>query len=422
MSEARDKIETKEINVNWISPKEISPHPKNLEIYEDQEDKLFDEDIQKNGIRKPLVINSKHEILDGVRRWKRANRFGIEKVPAIQNDCSNEVETIVMLNRYRKKTAREEYNEIKVLREKHSTEVKPRGRPTKNDSLENHFSNNKQRTLEKIADNMDRAPSYVFALEKVYENVEKIPEVVEKLDKSEITVKQAYNELQKVEKPKSQKPFKPSVFTVWNYSKCDERFGVPDFPGRIPGQIVQNVLHYYSNENDFVVDPMAGSGTTFDVCESMNRRCLAFDIEPIRKEILKHDIRQGFPDQAKNCDLIFLDPPYFKKLEKEERYNHHYIKNRDEWFGFIAKLAKDCHEALHPKSIVTLLISDYIDDENSILTCEYYNIFVAAGFKPINRIQVPLTTQQYKKPDVAKARENKTLLNVTRDLFIFKKV
>lgn len=57
---------------------------------------------------------------------------------------------------------------------------------------------------------------------------------------------------------------------MWSFVECDKRFG-HDFKGRIPGQIVQHTLYYYTEMFDIVVDPMAGSGTTIDVSKLMLR-------------------------------------------------------------------------------------------------------------------------------------------------------
>ena len=43
---------------------------------------------------------------------------------------------------------------------------------------------------------------------------------------------------------------------VWNFSRCNKSYGF-DFPGRIPGQIVENLVWYYTNIGDVVIDPMA---------------------------------------------------------------------------------------------------------------------------------------------------------------------
>jgi len=373
--------------------------------------------------------------LDGVRRWKRANRFGLATVPVIQRDVEDEVTAIIFLNRYREKTFSEKMREadiidpkIRQVKEETSlSNLKPFASLKKETDKATLPYLEQGQTRDVVAEQVSMKPRTYDKGRKIWELKNTVPEIVnpliKALDKQETTINAAEKEVQKqIEPEKPPKPFTPRPYTVWNFAKCDEHFGVPDFPGRIPGQIVQNVLHHFTNENDFVVDPMGGGGTTYDVCSAMNRRCAVFDVEPIRKEVQKHDVRNGFPEAAKNCDLIFLDPPYYKKLEKEERYKFKHIQDRYEWLNFMAKLVKDCHEALHPKGIVALLISDYIDDEHSILTCEYYNMFVDAGFKAINRIQTPLSTQQYAKHDVKKAKDNKELLNISRDLYIFRKV
>ena len=48
--------------------------------------------------------------------------------------------------------------------------------------------------------------------------------------------------------------------------------------GSIPAAIVAHTLYYYTQPDALVVDPMAGGGRTLDVCQSMGRRCLAYDI------------------------------------------------------------------------------------------------------------------------------------------------
>ncbi|MBA7549309.1 hypothetical protein ES705_41788 [subsurface metagenome] len=97
---------------------------------------------------------------------------------------------------------------------------------------------------------------------------------------------------------------------VWSFVECDKRFG-HDFKGRIPGQIVQHTLYYYTEVFDIVVDPMAGSGTTVDVCKLMLRRYRTYDLNPVRSDIQKHNILDGLPEETKGCNLIFADPPYW---------------------------------------------------------------------------------------------------------------
>ncbi len=71
----------------------------------------------------------------------------------------------------------------------------------------------------------------------------------------------------------------PPIYNVWNYALCDPRFG-QKHPGQIPGQAVVNLLLWLTKPFDVVVDPMAGGGTTADVCRYLLRRYYCFDIDP----------------------------------------------------------------------------------------------------------------------------------------------
>jgi len=212
--------------------------------------------------------------------------------------------------------------------------------------------------------------------------------------------------------------FEPEVYNVWNFPNCNPLFGTDGYPGRIPGQIVQNVLYYYTNENDLVVDPMAGGGTIIDVCKLMNRRYLAYDIKPIEKDgITEHDIRNGFPDKTKGCDLIFLDPPYHNMV-------FDFFETVDDFYSFISKLAQNCYNTVKENGVVSLLMgnTNWKGDGFQDLSFQCYKLFIDAGFIPIMRIAVPFITEQFERFDVERAKKEKEMLGLVRDLIIFKKV
>ncbi|GAI37490.1 unnamed protein product, partial [marine sediment metagenome] len=73
-----------------------------------------------------------------------------------------------------------------------------------------------------------------------------------------------------------------------------------------------------------------------DACIIMGRKCRAYDINPPkeRKDIERWDIRDGFPEGVKGCDLIFLDPPYYDMV-----YGIH--KSVDSFYDFIENLARN---------------------------------------------------------------------------------
>lgn len=209
--------------------------------------------------------------------------------------------------------------------------------------------------------------------------------------------------------------FKPQIYNVWNFAGCDEKYGVQDYPGRIPGQIVENVLYYFTNEGDLIVDPMAGSGTTLDVCKNLKRQCLAYDMKPSRDDIKPHDIKQGFPEETKNCKLIFLDPPYFNMVYKDLFIDIH------NFYDFLHKLAQDCFDTIAEDGYVAFLMQDMTELGNYCLSGSGYCIFFSHGFKCVAHISVPLTTENFLPQQVEKAKREKRMLGRNRDLYIFKK-
>lgn len=90
--------------------------------------------------------------------------------------------------------------------------------------------------------------------------------------------------------------------------------GSKEYRGATPSYVIWNLLERYTRENDTVVDPMCGSGTTIDVCRDMGRKPLGFDIAPFRDDIQQADARQ-LPVKDGSADFFFMDPPYSTHLE-----------------------------------------------------------------------------------------------------------
>ncbi len=75
------------------------------------------------------------------------------------------------------------------------------------------------------------------------------------------------------------------IGSVWSYGARANYAGDPNFHGNSPTQIVENSILFYTKEGDIVLDPMAGSRTTIDVCKKLNRQCIASDIKSAREDI-----------------------------------------------------------------------------------------------------------------------------------------
>jgi len=208
--------------------------------------------------------------------------------------------------------------------------------------------------------------------------------------------------------------------TFWYFSQCDSRFGM-EYPGRIPGQIAANVIHYYTEPGDLVVDPMAGGGTTLDAATLLERRCLAYDLFPTRSDIQYNDVLLGLPDSANRAKLIFLDPPY-GSIAKGFYDNHPNCLSRMDQSTFIKALRKIANYSatmLDPDGYLALLVQNVYNWSGDTVF-QVIQQLMDDDWQLARRIQVPLSNQQISSNVMKWARENRQMVNVDRDLLMFK--
>lgn len=150
--------------------------------------------------------------------------------------------------------------------------------------------------------------------------------------------------------------------TLWDFptqSYGKTKKGNNKYPGVTPAFIIWNLLQRYTQPGDLVLDPMAGSGTTVDVCKEEGRRVIAYDIEPAHSEVKQNDARSvPLPDNS--VDMVFIDSPY----SDNERYNEHpddigKISCEDErFFDELEKVASEAQRVLKPGKVLAWLIGD----------------------------------------------------------------
>jgi ParB family transcriptional regulator, chromosome partitioning protein len=244
------------------------------------------------------------------------------------------------------------------------------------------------------------------------------------LDAGTKTIHAAYKDLRR--RDRFSAGFRPTPYDVWSF-RHDSAFGLTR-PGSIPAAIVAHTLHYFTAPGDLVVDPMAGGGTTIDVCEAMGRRCLAFDIDPARPEVKRLDVTAGLPTEALGCDLIFCDPPYHTMLARRWHGEPDGVEvlPLDGWVAFLGGLARDAFAALRPGGHIALLLANQTEKDlppglgyldHSFLG---YQSLVASGFLPQRRISCPMSGA-YLPQQVSRARTEGRLLGQVRDLLVMRK-
>jgi len=219
----------------------------------------------------------------------------------------------------------------------------------------------------------------------------------------------------------------PKMYDIWNYPEPHSLMGNKNYPGMVQGQVVMNLLYYYTNPNDLVVDLMAGSGTVVDTCLLMGRRCYCFDNHPERnkkygserKDIIRHDwYKNGFPDKAKKADFIFLDPPYFKKKEDEYDIDSISALDREKYLQAFHKLAKMTKG--YRVALIMGKYYDYNNPKNSIFLKHYINIFEEHNHVQVNEIGANYSPAVVKGGyKILRNRESKKIEILKRDLVIF---
>lgn len=147
--------------------------------------------------------------------------------------------------------------------------------------------------------------------------------------------------------------------SVWNFGNRDNYAGDSNFHGNAPTQVIEQCILRLTNKKDLVVDPMAGSGTTIDVCKTFNRKIKAFDLTPTRKEIIENDSRT-IPMKNNSADLVFLHPPYMDMVKYSTK---EYDISRQGVEGFLESMRKvmaESHRILKPNKYACILIGDVV--------------------------------------------------------------
>jgi hypothetical protein len=214
-------------------------------------------------------------------------------------------------------------------------------------------------------------------------------------------------------------------FDIWQFGSDG---GDNGHFGKMPRQVVENLLWLWTEPGQIVVDPFAGGGTTIDVAKEMGRRVWASDLHPstrrVQQDIHAHDITQGWPTAAPvRADLILLDPPYWRQAAGQYSEDPADLGNMplpaflDAW----AKIVKTCEAHLADGGRLAYIVSPaegdgrVVDLATAMLEGCWY-----AGLQVERRIIVPYSTQQASGAEVERFREQRRLLKLYRDLVVMR--
>ncbi|MBI1806281.1 MAG: hypothetical protein HYR76_04420 [Ignavibacteria bacterium] len=183
---------------------------------------------------------------------------------------------------------------------------------------------------------------------------------------------------------------------VWTFETPDPRFGKPNYKGRIPGQIIANVLYYYSKPGDYIVDPFAGSGTVGDIIDTLphfqDRKYKLYDTNPIDERVARNNILlTGIPEQSNSVDYIFLDPPTeFTQRDTSTDFEVSVDAAKADFALKFKGMIRECGRILKSGGRVSIVIesafaiSEFID-----FPYEITQLFKELGFKQIGKVYLP---------------------------------
>jgi len=240
------------------------------------------------------------------------------------------------------------------------------------------------------------------------------------------------------------KEFEQECTTVWSFKRRGSwATHKSKYRGNWAPEVVRNLLIRYSKENDFILDPMIGGGTTAIECKLLNRNLLALDINPnavaLTKEALnfecEHDpkIRVELNDsrklemlKAESIDFILNHPPYadiIKYSDKKIKEDLSNIHDIDEFSDEMEKVAKEFYRVLKPNQYCAILIGD--TRRNKMYQPMAYKVmqkFLDIGFE----LKEDIIKQQHNCKAtgfwVNKSKDYNFLLIMHEHLFVFKKV
>ncbi|MEY4773505.1 MAG: hypothetical protein RIT40_540 [Planctomycetota bacterium] len=229
--------------------------------------------------------------------------------------------------------------------------------------------------------------------------------------------------------PRMERPaLKLQTTTLWYYPSqqySDEPMGTPGYVGATPAYVIWNLLQRYTRENDLVVDPFCGGGTTLDVARSLKRRALGYDLQPQRPDIFRADARK-LPIEDAKVDFVFMDPPYSTHLEYSgaEECIGELDAFDGSYFEAMDLVLRETLRVLRDRRYFALYVSDsYKKGKGFVpLGARLSSMCEALGCKAVDQVAVVRGNRKLEKPNFHKAaEEGNFFLRGFNHLLIFKK-
>lgn len=197
------------------------------------------------------------------------------------------------------------------------------------------------------------------------------------------------------------KDFKLENTSIWSFKERGKwATHKGDYRGNCTPQVPRNLILKYTKENDIVLDPFCGSGTTMIECKLLDRKGIGIDINENALKLAKNrldfnykcvyepklikadstNLKNIIPDSK--IDFIFAHPPYADIIKYSKNIKEDISRlNLQEFLNQINLFSKECFRILKKDRICSILIGDIRKNRNVIPLGFYVmNIFIQTGF------------------------------------------
>lgn len=157
---------------------------------------------------------------------------------------------------------------------------------------------------------------------------------------------------------------------VSNFWKFSTPYDNDHFGGIHPG-VMANLLFWFTEPGDIVIDPMAGTGLlaetlwlhrfyreTYEAEGSGPRTPLMSDIAPRREDILCADARNGLPFDAGIAQLAVIDPPYLTIADGKQYEN--LGKDIESWLTALGQVVESTLRCIKPGGVIAVITDDLL--------------------------------------------------------------
>lgn len=197
------------------------------------------------------------------------------------------------------------------------------------------------------------------------------------------------------------KNFKLENTSIWSFKERGNwATHKGDYRGNCPPQVPRNLILKYTREEDIVLDPFCGSGTSMIECKLLNRKGIGIDVNveslKLAKDRLNFEYNTTYePKLIKadstnlqriipngKIDFIFAHPPYADIIKYSKDIKEDISRlNLQEFLNQMSLFSKECFRILKKSKICSVLIGDIRKNKNVIPLGFYImNIFIQAGF------------------------------------------